>query len=823
MKHFLPWLLTIFIGLNALAQAPAPTPKYGIKGLVTDSVDNKPLSFTTVALKDAVTKQPVKTALTKDDGSFAFANLPNKAYTITFVYVSYRTKTINVPAFKQDAEVIDMGKIVIAPASGQLKEVAINEAKPLIKQEVDRIAYDVQADPEIKAQSVLDMIRKVPLLSVDANDNIKLKGNGNYKILLNGKESALMAKSPSDVLKSMPATNIERIEVITTPPAKYDAEGLTGIINIITKKNGDQGYNGSVNSRFNSVWGPGVNVNLTMKQGKFGLAGFFGYGSSGTNPNYFGNVQTFSNQAAILQDGSNSFTGHNTYGNAELSYEIDSLNLITGSYQSFGGSNNQQAIQYTNQLDVGGVSSQKYVLNNTGYNNFNGSDASVNYQMGFKRNKDQLLTLSYKYSYSPNSQFNDNIIAASVGTAQTNFRQYNEAGNKEHTVQLDYVQPFSKKVNIEAGGKMILRNNYSDFTTDTLNAVTHIYNTAPKQTNNFNYHQDVYSFYNSYQLKLETWVAKVGLRLEHTDVDANFQSAAIPISKSYDNLIPSVSLQRKFKKTSLTFGFTQRIQRPGIYQLNPFVDQSNPKFVNTGNPDLKPELNNTFEFNFSSFAKNSFTAGLSYAFSDNSIQNVSTSGTQIINGKSEIVTTTTFQNLGSNKTLGLNFNTNLSPIKGLNISINAQLTHLWLQGTYNGSQYSNDGFGGNVFLNTGYKTKNGYRIAFNGGYFYGDVTLQGRNGDYMYNSYVVGKDFLKNNKATISLVANNPYSKYFHQDSYTNTVNYNQLSYFKGPYQSFAVRLNYRFGKLNTNIKQNQRGINNDDTKGGGAAKPTGN
>jgi hypothetical protein len=821
MKYTL--LLFLLVATCFCTKAQTVTPKYSIKGIVTDSANNQPMGFATVALKDAVTKQPVKTTLTKDNGSFEFINLANKQYTITLIYVSYHTKTINVPAFKQDGEVVDMGKIVLAPSSGQLKEVSINEAKPLIKQEVDRIAYDVQADPEIKAQSVLDMIRKVPLLSVDANDNIKLKGNGNYKILLNGKESALMAKSPSDVLKSMPATNIERIEVITTPPAKYDAEGLTGIINIITKKNGDQGYNGSINSRFNSVWGPGVNLNLTMKQGKFGLAGFLGYGSSGTNPNYFGNAQTFSNQASILQEGSNSFTGHNTYGNAELSYEIDSLNLITGSYQSFGGSNNQQATQYTNQLTSAGVSQQQYVLNNTGYNNFNGSDASVNYQMGFKRNKDQLLTLSYKYSCSPNSQFNDNVITASVGTAQTNYQQYNQAGNKEHTVQLDYVQPFNKTLNIEAGGKMILRNNYSDFSTDTLNAVTHIYNTAPLQTNNFNYYQDVYSFYNSYQVKLETWIAKVGLRLEHTDVDADFKSAGAPISKSYDNLIPSVSLQRKFKKTSLTFGFTQRIQRPGIYQLNPFVDKSNPKFVNTGNPDLKPELNNTFELNFSSFAKNSFTAGISYAFSDNSIQNVSSSSQQIISGKTETVTTTTFQNLGSNKTLGLNLNTNLSPVKNLNISINAQLTHLWLKGNYNGSDYSNDGFGGNVFFNIGYKTKSGYRMAFNGGYFYGDVTLQGRNGDFMYNSYVLGKDFLKNNKATISLVANNPYSKYFHQDSYTNTVNYYQSSYFKGPYQSFAVRLNYRFGKLNTNIKQNQRGINNDDTKSGGAAKPTGN
>lgn len=823
MKKFLLFVTLIFTVLHLSAQN-AISPKYGIKGIVIDSANNQPLGFATVALKDAVTKQPVKTTLTKDNGTFEFVNLSNKTYTITLIYISYRTKTIDVPAFKQDGGTTDLGKIILSPSSGQLKEVSINEAKPLIKQEVDRIAYDVQADPEIKAQSVLDMIRKVPLLSVDANDNIKLKGNGNYKILINGKESALMAKSPSDVLKSMPATNIEKIEVITTPPAKYDAEGLTGIINIITKKNADQGYNGSVNGRVNSVWGPGINLNLTMKQGKFGLAGFMGYGSSGTNPNYFGNTQTFTGTNAMLvQTGSNSFTGHNTYGNAELSYEIDSLNLITGSYQFFGGANNQLALQNTSQSNNLSQTVQQYTLNNNGYNNFNGLDASINYQMGFKHKKDQLLTLSYKYSYSPNTQFNDNVIVATVGAGQPNYQQYNESGNKEHTIQLDYVQPVNKRVNIETGGKAILRNNYSDFTTKTLNSSTNEYDVTASQTNNFNYHQDVYSFYNSYQVKLEKWTGKAGLRIEHTDINADFSSAGLPFSSNYNNLIPSVSLQHNFKSTSLTFGFTQRIQRPGIFQLNPFVDKSNPQFINIGNPDLKPELNNTFELNFSSFSKNSITAGLSYAFSDNSIQSVSDTSTQTINGKNVTVTTTSFQNLGSNKTLGLNLNTNLSPVKGLNISINAQLTHLWLKGTYNGSQYSNDGFGGNVFFNIGYKTKTGYRLGFNGGYFYGDVTLQGRNGNFLYNSYVLGKDFLKNNKATISLVANNPYSKYFHQDSYTSTSNFYQSTYFSGPYQSFAVRFNYRFGKLNSDIKKNQRGINNDDTKGGGGNKTSGN
>src|SRR4029077_13347907 len=171
----------------------------------------------------------------------------------------------------------DLGTIYLKPSGKQLKEVSVVVVKPLIKRDLDGITYDVSADPETPSLSALDMMRKVPLLTVDGNDNIKLKGKANYKILINGKESALMAKNPSDVLRSMPATNIERIEVITTPPAKYDAEGLAGIINIITKKNVDQGYNIGINGRYNTLWGPGFNLNGTLKQGKFGLSAFAGY------------------------------------------------------------------------------------------------------------------------------------------------------------------------------------------------------------------------------------------------------------------------------------------------------------------------------------------------------------------------------------------------------------------------------------------------------------------------------------------------------------------------------------------------------------------
>jgi hypothetical protein len=813
MRIFL--FLLLFCLISGLAIAQTVVQPITISGTVIDSAINKPMGFVTVALQDAKTHAGVKSSLTKDDGTFSIKAPAGNSYEIVFVFVGYRNKIMPVSG---TGNAIDVGKIILSASTSQLKEVSVTAARPLMKQEVDRITYDIQADPDSKALSVLDMMRKVPLLTVDGNDNIKLKGSGNYKILINGKESAMVAKNPSDILKSMPATNIEKIEVITTPPAKYDAEGLTGIINIITKKNADQGYNIGLNTRFNSIFGAGYNLNGTLKQGKFGMALYAGFGSNGNLTNTLGsNENIYSSQTNIVQSGTTTQKNPYHYGSAELSYEIDTLNLITASINLFGNNQTQYGSQLSN-TESQGVQDQTYNLQNSGTGKFTGLDASLNYQLGFKKSKDRLLTVSYKYSYSPNNQFTDNMFSDRFNYPLASFpdyQQYNDAGNKDHTIQVDYASPLTKQVSIETGAKAILRNNYSDFHVDDLDPVSQRYKTDDMLTNNFNYHQDIYSVYNSYQLKLDKWTGKAGLRLEHTAINADFTSAGVTTAPSYNNLIPSVSIQRSFKSSSLNFGFTQRIQRPGIFQLNPFIDRSNPNFINTGNPALKPELDNTFELNYSNFSKNAINVGLSYAFSNNSIQNVSSLHQELINDTLRTVTYTTFENLGTNKTLGLNVNTNMNITKEFTMSLNGQVNHVWLSGTFNDKMYRNDGYTGNAFGNLRYKFNNGFAVAFNAGFFSGNVNLQGNSSAFIFNQYLISKEFF-NKKFTLVLIANNPYNKYNTFRSTVNSGDFYQTSYNQNYYRSFAFRLNFRFGKLNSDIKKNQHGINNDDTKGGG-------
>ena len=803
--------LTVLLScLFCCAWAQTNSPQKSLRGIVVDSVTGKPLAYATLVLLNAKTKTPVKNFLTRDDGSFEVSYTDSLDYQIAFAFTGYENKTIQIVR----GQSADMGRVSMKLSGKQMNEVTVVAIKPLIKRELDGITYDVSADPESPVLDALDMMRKVPLLSVDASDNIKLKGKSNYKILINGKESALMAKNPSDVLRSMPATNIERIEVITTPPAKYDAEGLAGIINIITKKKMDEGYNIGLNGRLNTIWGPGINLNGTYKKGKFGFSGYAGYNVRHSQTSEIGLQQNFFyDNSSLSQQGTNTVSAHNTYGNAELSFEMDSLNLLTGSLEFYTGNFGQNINQVSNSFSSSEALTQSYRLLTGTSNDFGGLDASLNYQRGFRKDKNQLLTVSYKYSYSPNTQHINNTITDTFNFFLPNYKQYNNAGNREHTIQVDYVHPLHK-VNLEAGAKTILRNNFSNFETSDYNEITKNYEVNPSQTNDFNYDQNIYSVYNSYSAKWDQWNAKAGLRLEHTTVRANFISTASTVNQDYNNFIHSLSLQRNLKSSNISLGYTDRISRPGIYQLNPFVDLSNPNFINTGNPNLQPEVNHSFEINYSNYTKNSLTVGVSYSFSNNSIQTVTHLQSVSSGGVTDTIPVTTYENLGTNKNLGLNMNINISSIKNLSISLNTQLSHVWLKGTYNGQFYKNDGYTGNAFLNAGYKFGKGFRFGFDAGYFSGDVNLQGKSNAFIYNSYVFSKTFL-NKRLTLSAVMNNPYGQFYTFRTTTTTPDFYQLNYNQIPYRSFALRFNVKIGKLNSDIKRNQRGISNDDKKAG--------
>jgi len=801
MRRILLITFCLYLSIAALAQT-APQ-KITIKGVVIDSVTNKPLPYVTVNLSDLKTKQAIKSTLTKEDGGFELKGTAVKAYNLVFSFVGYKGKAIVINGTSPD---VNMGKVLLQVANKGLKEVSVTAAKPLIKQEIDRIGYDVQADPESKSLNVLDMLRKVPLVTVDASDNILLKGGSSYKVLINGRSSSLVAHNPSDVFKAMPASSIQKIEIITIPPAKYDAEGLAGIINIITNRKVDEGYNGTLNSRYSNLSGLNNSASVNAKEGRLGLSAYSSFNDPKNIPgSTSSSLQTFgANPSYLMQSGNNDQLSKFHYTSAELSYEIDSLNLLNFEYSSVHSNVSLDNNQFTQLFGVTNNILQSYRITSASNSKPGGTDLGLNYQLGFKRNKNQLLTLSYKYSKTPYDNDNTESIYDRFNYGQPSYLQHNNSGTNEQTIQADYVHPL-KKINIEGGLKAILRSSFSNFETNNLDSIKNIYVADPGNSNNFHYNQDVYSFYNDYQLNLNNWGFKGGLRIERTVIDADFTSTSSVLNQGYNNLIPSIAIQRRLKgNASFIFGFTNRIERPDITELNPFVNKQDPKFISTGNPNLQPVLNHSFELNYSKFSKGSINIGLSYSFANNTIQNV----TRL----QDTVTFTTYQNLGSDRKLATNVSVNYPLTKKLSLTINGSVTSVWLHGFVSGREYDNQGIQGYSYSYTSYKISDNWRTGLSLGFYSSNVLLQGKSSGYVFSNLGITKDIFKKKGSVFFNVAN-PFTPNRTVTSFTSAPDFYQTTASRYVYRAFSGGINFRFGELKSAIKKNKRGINNDDKK----------
>lgn len=774
-----------------------------LSGKITDSLTQNPINFATVLLKNDK-KVQLKSVVTTKDGSFTLTGLSAGNYVLSIVYVGYQNKVI--PVNLAASKVLT---IALLPSPTQLKSIEVTADRPIIKQEIDRIAYDVKADPESKVNNVLEMMRKVPLLSLDADDNIQLQGNSNYKILINGKPSGMMERNPKDILKSMPASSIEKIEVITTPPAKYDGEGLAGIINIVTFKKADNGSNGTVNfnERF-PVGGPGIGGSFTLKAGKFGISTNAGGNLSRSPLLNSSNLRLTegNNPTRLWQTGARDFSGKSGYAGTEMSFEIDSLNLISAQL-NFNGNTNESLNQQFSALHNSGTLTQSYELYNSQESSGNGLDAALNYQLGFKKDKNRILTFSYRYYRFENNQFGNVNILNPIAYNLPNYQQNNTGGSSEKTAQIDYVYPL-KKLTIEAGVKAIFRNNTSDFQYLSANG-SGVFITDPLRTNGFDNRQNVYGVYNTYQFMLKNWGVKAGIRVEQTEIDADFIGTASKLNNSSLNLIPSIAINRKFKDmSSISIGVTSRIQRPGINQLNPFVDRSNPNFESSGNPDLKPMSGQSIEVNYSRFKKLSLNVSLRSMIFKNLIM------PQIVTDPVTNITRSSYGNTGNAILTGININMNYPFSPKLRASLNTNANYGMVKGEINGVKLNKRGLMSRAFTSLTYRPSKTWQTTGSVNYNGPNLSLQGTTNAFFSSSFSVNKD-LFNGKVTFAIAANNVFAKYREAINYTNGPNFTQESYNQNYQRNFTTSLNYRFGRLKENIKKNKKGISNNDVSEG--------
>lgn len=788
-------LLVLFTIATSHLFAQVNSPQFTVKGFIADSATHEKLPFVTIKLI-AGNGETFRAGVSKEDGSFAFSSPEITNAHLIIVAIGYKEKSFPFSISKN----IDLGSISLQTQTTGLKEVSVTASKPIIRQKSDRIVYDLQADPESKSSSVLGMMHKIPYISLDGQDNILLKGNSSFKVLINGKPSASVESNLNAILKSMPASTIERIEVITIPPSKYDGEGLAGIINIITVKKLNDGYSGSLNANESfPVGGPDVGGSFTAKSGKFGISTFGGASIANNPQTSFTNSRiTIADPTNLLQQGNRGSNSKTAYFGTEMSYEIDSLHLISGQLNLNGSSSNDHLDQTSALTDAAGIL-QGYNLNNINKGINSGLDAAINYQVGFKAVKNRLLTFSYQFSDNRSNRNGTVDISNPVNFTTPDYDQNDRQKFNEHTLQVDFVTPV-KQVNIEAGVKGILRTSNSDF--DYIQSGA----TDPDLSDEYTNKQNVFSAYNSYQLNLKSWNINAGVRLEETVIRANFISTGTTADQNYLNVLPSISIGKSFSdQSSLNFGFSQRIRRPSINRLNPYVDRSNPDFVTTGNPNLRPVLLNDLQAGYSSNKKLSFNIGLDYSFMNNL-------DLRVVNFDPETqITSTTYANAGNAKSLGSNLALAYPVSKVYNISLNGNVMYLWLQGTSDGEIVHNNRLMYSFSLSNSFRLNQGWAISADLNVVGRNPTgLQGYSNGFVGTSFSVNKELIKN-KLGFAARVNNPFTEHRNNISYSFGPDFNQVYLSRDYYRSFGISLNYAFGGLKDGISKSKTSIENND------------
>jgi len=800
-------LFILFVSFNLHAQNKSTN--YQISGQVIEAITGKDIPYVTVTIQNDSAKT-IKKISSDASGKFTFTVAEKKTYSLIFTSIGYSevTKKINVTDTKTDLNKIKMDEGVA------LKEVSVSVQRPLVKVDADKITYNVESDPDSHTSNALDMLRKVPLVTVNSEDEVTLNGQSNFKVLINGKSSSMMSNNFKDIIKTIPANSIKDIEVITNPSSKYDAEGVGGIINIITTKKSIAGYNGSVTAGADSRGGLNGSLYLAAKVNKFGFSVRYSDSESKNAPN-----SNTSERKNYLSDtyrttnstGSSKSSGNSSNFSGELSYEIDSLNLISSSFWGYGYTSRNNSLGYTNTLDINNVRSQYYESLSNGKYTYNTLSGNIDYQKTYKK-PDKTFTLSYKLDNSPNTSNYETEVTNTLNFSPYSQRSVRDALSREQTLQVDYYDPLSANHQLECGVKVIYRENDSNSDTYGLNTTTNLWEYSQTKSNDMDYNQYILGAYAGYVFKLKTLTVKGGLRAEYTWNNATSKSdSVIKFSNKLQNVVPYITFNYQVKPgRTVRASYTQRLYRPGIYYLNPYVDTSTPQYISYGNPHLKSEVSHSFELGYSTFTQK-FNLSLTGrgSFTNNSIESIST-----VNASD--VRTTTYENIGTNLNVGLNLYCSYRPNEKFNIYCNGSGSYVKMEAN-NGTSLSNKGytyygsFGARAVL---WKDNS---ISINGNVSSPSIMLQGKSSVYFYNGASISQMFLKR-KLTLSLSVTNPFKRFMTQ-SYT-MIDQNSMQNYEYKYETRNARisLSYNFGKTNMEVKKARRGISNDDVKSGGSS-----
>ena len=690
----------------------------------------------------------------------------------------------------------------------ELEGVEIKAQRQLIKQEIDRIGYDVQADEESKTQTVMDMLRKVPMVTVDGQDNILVKGNSSFKIYKNGHLDPSLSKNAKEVFKSMPASMVKRIEVITDPGAREDAEGVDAILNIVMV-NGSKmsGITGVVSAAYTSLNHPNLYASLTGQLGKLLMSVDYGYGgmSSRETENSTHTERSFldtGNKILLHSDGSNPGGIH--YTNLNASYDIDSLNLVSA---SFGGYFYKLNVQGDSKTSLNSASSQPIYSFSNHYWMPGYSHSSWNGRFDYEhktRRKGERFTLSYMLALTRQHSDQENTYSelmnapfSYTGSLQTERERFTE-----HTFQADWLRPLGKGHQLEIGTKYIDRNNNSHNTQE-------FYGDDLLTNDEFQHTTRVLAGYADYIYNHEKWSARAGLRYEYSFMKGSYPDGKKEsFNKHLNDWVPQASLKYQLTDAqSLKLNYTTSINRPGISYLNPAVVIS-PTIIYQGNPQLVSSRTQRISLVYSYILPNlTLQVAPGYHHTSDGISDIQTA--------KDDIRYRTYDNILRYRRFSVEQYVQWKPFDGTTIVLNNNLRYEHYENPNLG--YRTFGWSDNYYVNLSQKLPWKLLLYLSS---YGKIGRSPSDVYTMRHSYFgyyasLQRSFLKADRLTVRIAANAPFNKYWSSEAEAVNGNYRDFQQSWNRARSFTIAVTYRFGSLKASVKKTEHSIDNDDVVGG--------
>lgn len=808
---------------KALPGTEAPKGNSKVSGTIIDSTTNKTVEFASIALLDKTTNKPIDGTMADEKGKFTMSKVAAGTFKLQVTFIGYNTKSIDVTLAK--GQELDLGNITISSSAKMLNEVTVTGQGALIEEKVDRLVYNAEKDITAKGGDAADVLRKVPLLTVDLDGNVSLRGSQNIRVLINNKPSTIIASSVADALKQIPADQIKTVEVITSPSAKYDAEGSGGIINIITKKNSLQGLSLNIDGGLGNR-GSMLGLNGSYRKGKGGVTlGGFGRGIYNTVTKTTLDQTSIVNGVSTVTKQTGDGSSHGLFGQYNLGFDYDlakNQSLTAGVRYGVRNFTTQQDL-ITQLYNNGVLNSDASSRRDVDAKNLSGTvDMNLDYLHTFKKPQ-QEWSISTLYSRNNLTNNFDANLMNPGGETLNRQRNLNSNLNQEFTFQSDYQTPIKKNQMLEFGGKGIFREVTSDYKF-LLAGPTGNYSTEINQPQGeLTYHQNIAAAYSSYTYTTKKrYTIKGGLRYEHTFIDASTKEGGPIGVGDYGVLVPSINASKTIKGTTFKLAYNKRIQRPGLQQLNPNFNSANPQNITVGDPSLKPEITDNFELTLSKNIKKTFiNASFFGRITNNAISQV-----RVPSDTLEGAIITTYKNIGRQHAYGTNIFANIAATSKINVGLFANIIYNTLTGqvlgTDNVSQtITNSGFNVSGGLFSQATFKNGWGAqAF--GFLQGNqVQLQGNQGGFAFYTVGIKKDF-KNKKGSIGIAGENFFNKRFAIHSELKSAQFNQVSNIYMYNRGVRLTFSYKIGKMTVDApKKKARSVNNDDVKSDGQSGGT--